>query len=339
MTGPLPPGVIRDAFVEACHAELNALKPGNVHIHAAGHGMEVRQYEVSAEAAAPFIADPSLRAGERIRRAVEASFAAAGCNTNLGILLLCAPLAAAADMTASNWKTPSPQPSPRRGEGVSPEAADGASPRRGEAATRSGAGEGASPTANIREEELHGRLSLVLSALDTQDAAEAFAAIALARPAGLGTVESQDVSRPPTVTLKTAMALASGRDRIARAYVTNFEDVFRLGLPALRNARQHALSSDLAITTLHMTYLATFEDSHIVRKHGRAAASEVKRAAEVHRPLWHPAATEASFAALLGFDRVLKARGLNPGTTADLVVATLFAEALTDRLRSPPSRA
>ena len=53
----------------------------------------LRNFEEAAAAAAPFIADPSLKIGARIRRAVEASFAAAGCNTNLGILLLCAPLA------------------------------------------------------------------------------------------------------------------------------------------------------------------------------------------------------------------------------------------------------
>ena len=34
------------------NAELEALKPGNVHIHAGGHGMTVRDFLMSAEAAA-----------------------------------------------------------------------------------------------------------------------------------------------------------------------------------------------------------------------------------------------------------------------------------------------
>jgi triphosphoribosyl-dephospho-CoA synthase len=34
---------------------------------------------------------------------------------------------------------------------------------------------------------------------------------------------------------------------------------------------------------------------------------------------------------LVEFDAELKARGLNPGTTADFVVATLFAEGLMGR--------
>jgi triphosphoribosyl-dephospho-CoA synthase len=32
---------------------------------------------------------------------------------------------------------------------------------------------------------------------------------------------------------------------------------------------------------------------------------------------------------LLGWDAALKSRGINPGTSADLTVATLFASALT----------
>lgn len=91
----------RDAFLAACRAEIAALKPGNVHVHAAGHGMEVTQFLAAAEAAAPFVADLSLKPGRRIHDAVSASMAAAGCNTNLGILLLSVPLAAAAMLASS----------------------------------------------------------------------------------------------------------------------------------------------------------------------------------------------------------------------------------------------
>ena len=94
----LSEGRIAELFLAACRAELAALKPGNVHVHAGGHGMEVAQFEVSAEAAAPWVAASEAKVGTRVLRAVEASLAAAGCNTNLGILLLCAPLAAAAEL-------------------------------------------------------------------------------------------------------------------------------------------------------------------------------------------------------------------------------------------------
>ena len=78
----LSEGRIAELFLAACRAELAALKPGNVHVHAGGHGMEVGQFEVSAEAAAPWIAASEAKVGTRVLRAVEASLAAAGCNTN-----------------------------------------------------------------------------------------------------------------------------------------------------------------------------------------------------------------------------------------------------------------
>ena len=95
------PGEIAAAFVAACRAELEALKPGNVHVHADGHGMTVMDFVRSAEVSAPFIADPGSGIGARVLAAVEATRAACGQNTNLGILLLAAPLAAAAQAGGS----------------------------------------------------------------------------------------------------------------------------------------------------------------------------------------------------------------------------------------------
>jgi len=271
-----------NAFLAACRAEVNALKPGNVHIHAAGHGMETTQFEASAAAAAPWIADGDLRVGGRIRHGVEASLAAAGCNTNLGILLLAAPLAVAAQ------------------------------------------------SASMRP--LRERLADVLAALDARDAVDVYASIRSADPGGLGSAPDQDVAAPPSVGLREAMALAADRDRIARAYVTNFAEIFDFGLPTLDGVRAHPGEPHLMVTTLHMAYLAELPDSHIARKFGIAVAEQVRKEALQHKRLWAPIATPNSFAELLAFDADLKRRNLNPGTTADFVVATLFAAAIRDRI-------
>lgn len=272
----------RNLFLAACRAEIAALKPGNVHVHAAGHGMEVRQFADAAAAAAPWIADGDLKVGARVRHAVDASFAAAGCNTNLGILLLCAPLAAAAQ---------SGQPG------------------------------------NLRD-----RVAIVLSGLDANDTAHVFAAIRRASPGGLGVATDQDVSSPPTVGLLTAMALAAHRDRVAGAYVSNFAEIFDFGLPTHDRVRSLTDDSDLMVTTLHMAYLAELPDSHIARKFGVEVAEQVRKEALQHKRLWYPVTVPASFAELLAFDADLKQRNLNPGTTADFVVATLFAAAIRDRM-------
>lgn len=77
-------------------AELEALKPGNVHIFADGHGMTVQDFIKSAEVVSEVIAKPDLSLGERILSGVEATQKVVGCNTNLGVILLCAPLIHAA---------------------------------------------------------------------------------------------------------------------------------------------------------------------------------------------------------------------------------------------------
>ena len=277
---------ISEAFLAACRAELAALKPGNVHVHAGGHGMEAHHFEASAVAAAPFVADAHAKVGARVLGAVEASLAAAGCNTNLGILLLTAPLAAAAQSEASG--------------------------------------------------DLRTRVRRVLSALDAADAANVYEAIRRANPGGLGRTPEQDVAAPPTLPLREAMALAADRDRVARAYVTDMEEIFAFGIPTLEEISLRTDDLALAVTTLHMAYLAREPDSHVARKFGNEVAEGVRREAAQHRALWEPAATQQTLPSLLRFDQGLKERGLNPGTTADFVVATLFAAGLSSRMT--PSR-
>ena len=271
---------IEALFLAACRAELKALKPGNVHIHGPGHGMEIRHFEDAALAAAPFIADPALTIGARILKATEASFAATGLNTNLGIVLLCVPLGQAAAETSADMG-------------------------------------------------LRRRLALILSTLTIDDARDAFRAIEIANPAGLGQVANGDVRQVPAITLIQAMHLAANRDRIANAYVSAYSDIFDFALPALEQARKSAATSDLAVTSLHMALMAEFPDSHIARKYGSDRAAAVQQEARNLGPSWHPAATASSLPELAKFDQNLKARGFNPGTTADFVVATLFAEAIS----------
>jgi triphosphoribosyl-dephospho-CoA synthase len=86
----------------ACLAEIEALKPGNVHIFADGHGMQVQDFIQSAEASSSMIAKPDLALGERIYRSIEATRNVVHCNTNLGIVLLCAPIIQAALLATTN---------------------------------------------------------------------------------------------------------------------------------------------------------------------------------------------------------------------------------------------
>lgn len=274
---------IEAAFLAACHAELDAIKPGNVHRASSGHGMDVTHFERAAEAAAPFIADPALSVGERILGATRASVEASGVNTNLGIVLLCAPLAKAAAETSFDLG-------------------------------------------------LRRRLGAILAQLDERDGDDAFAAIRIASPAGLGKVGDGDVNAAsPHLTLIMTMHLAADRDRIANAYVTVFSDVFDFALPVLKEARDRMPEGTLAVTALHMTLLAEFPDTHIQRKYGSETAEDVRRRAAALNLKWQTEPKTTALQSLLEFDASLKSDRLNPGTTADFVVATLFVERLLQR--------
>lgn len=72
--------------------DVVAFKPGNVSLASPGHGMFAEAFLQSTEASAPEMARPGIRIGQRILNAATATRDAVGCNTNLGILLLCAPV-------------------------------------------------------------------------------------------------------------------------------------------------------------------------------------------------------------------------------------------------------
>ncbi|BCX81861.1 triphosphoribosyl-dephospho-CoA synthase [Methylomarinovum caldicuralii] len=91
--------VLEACYREACRLDVEAFKPGNVSVYAEGHGMRVAHFLRSAEVSAPWLCRFDLSLGERIYRAMRATLDAVGCNTNLGIVLLAAPLLAAASQS------------------------------------------------------------------------------------------------------------------------------------------------------------------------------------------------------------------------------------------------
>jgi triphosphoribosyl-dephospho-CoA synthase len=272
------PDLIAEAFRWACLAELDAPKPGNVHVFADGHRMTAAEFVASADAAAPHLSASGARVGARILGAVEATFEAVGANTNLGIILLCAPLAAAAENDIS---------------------------------------------------DLRASLIEVLQRLDTKDAELTYRAIVLAAPAGLGRSERHDVFGPATVSLLEAMTEASGRDRVARQYATSFADIFEVGLPRLEAAVLQYADLRWATLATYLEFLSAFPDTHIARKHGAPAADRVcDAAAALQRSLHATEHPESLLPDPFTCDAALQADGINAVKSADLTVATLFANRL-----------
>jgi len=264
------------AYIDACECELKAFKPGNVSDYSEGHGMTCEDFRISASISAAPLVDTSLTLGEKIYRAIEATWSAVGCNTNLGIVLLCAPLIQA--MQIEN-------------------------------------------NAGLRS-----RLSQVLSTTTIQDADWVYKSIRLAKPAGIGESSAEDISKPPKVSLLEAMRIAADRDRVAYQYISDYTDVFEFAKNRYHVAVGQWDDRIWAAVSVYIGLLRRFPDSHIERKYGSQFTRMVTtRMAFLEKELSKTSNPELIIDCLHEVDSEFKNAGINPGTTADLTVATVLA--------------
>ncbi|HWB07960.1 MAG TPA: triphosphoribosyl-dephospho-CoA synthase [Pirellulales bacterium] len=269
----------------ACLWEVCASKPGNVHRGADFDDLTFVDFAASAVAIGPSFdaAAQGARLGQIVLGAVQATRAAVNTNTNLGAILLMAPLAMAA----------------------------------GEATLR----EGVAP---------------VLGSLDSADARLVYEAIRLAHPGGLGKVEEADVAGEPPADLLYAMRLAAERDLVARQYVNGFREVFDVIVAEIQEGQDRGQPLGQTIVRAQLRLMSEFPDSLIARKCGPAVAERSAVLAAAALAAGQPG-DEAYHRAVADFDFWLRSDGhrRNPGTTADLVAAGLFAALLEGAITLP----
>ncbi len=293
VTIPLVLETLAGQLEAACLLEAAARKPGNVHPGAAFADLCFDDFVLSAQVVAPILAQAQQRGvGRTLLESVQATQAVVGKNTNLGIVLLLAPLAAVP-----------------------------------------------------HGESLATGLPRILKQLTVDESQLAYEAIRAAHPGGMGEVEEQNLSGQPTLPLCEIMQLAADRDSIARQYVNGFAEILGLGLSSVQKwLRYEAVQTvpdskawEVLVQGLFLDLLHQVPDTLIRRKLGAEPAREASaRAGDVLRLGW-PVNPDAQ-RAFVDFDQWLRADGhrRNPGTTADLVAATLFA-ALREGLWRPPA--
>lgn len=277
---------LSEAIRLACLIEATARKPGNVHPQAEFDDLCYRDFVLSAETAAPILAKAGeVGVGRAVFDAVTQTQTVVGRNTNLGIALLIAPLAAAGEQRSL-------------AEGI----------------------------------------GAVLEQLTVEDASLVYAAIRACPSSSLDTAPEQDVSEEPSVTLLEAMRLAADRDTIAAQYASCFELVLKTAVPILAAGGDFSARWEATVIGLHLRLMAEFPDTLIARKCGpEAARQSAGLAAEVLDAGW-PSASSGQ-RKLEQFDIWLRETGhrRNPGTTADLVAAGLFAALRDGKIESPPA--
>jgi triphosphoribosyl-dephospho-CoA synthase len=276
----------RASYLIACELDVAVRKPGNVSRFSAGHGMQAALFSASANASVGPMFRPGARVGDRIEAAVAATADVAGCNTNLGIVLLCAPIARAIELNPMAHDAGALRTAV---EGVLADLDldDARAAYRAIARARPG-GLGSAPA-----EDVHDMPSIDLRA-----------AMALA-------AERDSIARQ----YRDGYAeLFEGLPRLSPA------------LASLAVGPDEPVPAAIAsvVQRVYLGFLACRPDSHIVRKHGAALAHSVMRSAQrwqVRASAAEPLDADPGFAA---WDLELKAAGLNPGTSADLTVAALF---------------
>jgi len=280
--------LIAQTAQKACLLEVCAPKPGNVNRQHDFADSRFEDFLLSALAIAPALEKAgTVGIGETIWRATRDTRRSVGTNTNLGIILLLAPLVKACLLDRL-------QPASEQQQRLD--------------------------IARVRRV-----LSELLGNLTIEDAKKTYAAIRLAHPGGLGRSTQADVAQQPSITLHQAMFLAQDRDAVAREYVTDFAITFTTGYPALKNARESGASLSMAIVQAYLSILSKVPDTLIARKRDTLVATQVSEWA-AHALDAGGVFTEAGRQALAALDQRLrdKDHSLNPGTTADLTTASLF---------------
>lgn len=273
---------LSELYRQACEVDVQAFKPGNVSVYADGHDMTVADFRLSAKVSAGAICNPDYSLGEKIYYAVKETREAVGCNTNLGIILLCAPL-----IQASSYKK--------------------------------------------SDLTLRQAVAKVISEATIEDADWVFKAITLASPGGLGRSDQQDVNEQASVTLFEAMKLASAKDRIALQYITDYNDIFNFSVLRYNIFFNQWRDRNWAAAAVYADMLSQFPDSHIERKYGdqytEMVATKMAQLSEEFSKTDNPKQIKPL---LFCLDQELKFYGINPGTTADMIVATVLTAFLED---------
>ncbi|RLT14290.1 MAG: triphosphoribosyl-dephospho-CoA synthase [Planctomycetota bacterium] len=259
----------------ACSMEVLAPKPGNVYPGAEWNftNTTVADFLKSAKAIS-FVFDRAkgLTVGELVLNSVRATQLQVTTNTNLGQVLLLAPLA---------------------------------------------------KTLAESGELSESNLQVILDRLTIDDSVKVYEAIRLAKPGGLGQKSDQDIQSRPTQPLLQIMQMVQAEDGIAEAYATGFWKIFHTGRSAIYQSIYAGKPWRDVIVDCHIELLS-MGDTLIRRKAGADAERIVQQRA---RGVLNLKSNPNQYAAALRkLDRDLRVSGnrLNPGTTADLVTASLF---------------
>ncbi|OEG62662.1 MAG: triphosphoribosyl-dephospho-CoA synthase [Halanaerobium sp. MDAL1] len=291
---PLSDIEIAQAVQIASLLEASAAKPGNVYPNKSFEDLNYNHFLFSSAAVFPAFLDLEEKTvGEIILRGVEETHSYIKTNTNLGILLLTSPLAAAySNLREKNLLS---QKIEKNEEQL---------------------------IKLLQQETAH-----ILRNLTKKDAELAYQAINYSKAGNLAEVEEGDISEKVELTLYQAMKLAEKRDQIAAEYVNQFNLTFNFAYPVFKKNQNNFSKLEDAVIQTYLEILAEYPDTLIARKWGSDFAAQVsKKSKKLLNKLNNIKKDKIRKAELARFDNYLRSKEekINPGTTADFIAAVIF---------------
>ena len=273
---------VKMAFEYACKLDVFSIKPGNVFLNHPAYGMSHKDFLQSSMACSDIMCEQNMDIGLKILESVKASMDVVGCNTNLGIILLCVPIVETVYMDKEHKFD-------------------------------------------------QNNLKIVIDNINYKQTKSIYKAINLANAGGMSSKEEFDLksNKSENFTLFEAMNFAKTYDYIASEYTNYFYNIINTISKNWRNYFKLMNNGECATTATFLQQIISNPDSLIARKYDLSTAKEVserfKEIADEYCALKDPNILNNK---LLLLDSELKIQGLNPGTTADVVVASIFLNRL-----------
>ena len=266
---------LQNAYLFACRKDIELIKPGNVNIKSPHSDTNAEDYLESSLLSSKELFKPDYSLGERILNSIKITRSKIKTNTNLGIILLCAPIIHAC-IYFNNL--------------------------------------------TMRE-----GIKKTLSTSTVKDTQDLCMAINISAPGGLGTREIYDTASKPTVNILEIMNHSASYDRISYQYSHDYSDIFDFIIPRLVFLNKKHNSLDISLSLMFMEILAKIPDSHISRKFDDKIAKKTSNnASDLLKILDREYSPDYLADRLNNLDYEYKKKGINPGTTADLLVASLM---------------
>ncbi|NHK31941.1 MAG: hypothetical protein FK730_11355 [Asgard group archaeon] len=297
----------------ACLLEVSATpKPGNIHRFRDFYDLRYEDFLASSVSLGISIEElafkgyqiktaslkwSDLHLGLTIKKAIEESnFFHDRGNSNLGIILLFAPMSVAAGMTYDSEKL----------------------------------------TCEVRD--LKWALIDVMKNTTIEDAIAVSEGIKTANPGGLGNADKYNVKSDSAkdelikdkINLEKLMLFCKDRDNICYELSQGFPITFDTGLKVLQQTLKQSKDINLSAINTYLAILSSYPDTLVSRKFGQKIAEDISERAKKILKLGG-ATTIDGRRELEEFDIELREEieKINPGTSADLVAATLFVHLLT----------